>query len=182
MENSENLACNVLCSLTQSFLLLEADWVQFPHPSRSDLSQQHHSGLCDPDKGDNYPHLEKAFTNILCAGATGKKHRQPPGCPTFPFTLQHFKLLQAELPETVVNSWHWEFPWSQLACKKGCLSPPENNVLPRHCPNTSKEEKKVCFEQPLKKTVPSDGAPGFSYNIYKMFVSKETQFTSLKWF
>lgn len=43
------------------------------------------------------------------------------GCPASPFTLQHFKLLQAELPETVVNSWHWEFPWSQLACKKGCL-------------------------------------------------------------
>lgn len=127
---------------------------------RSVLSQQHHSGLCDLDKGDNYPHFEKASTNILCAGATGIKHRQPPGCPTCPFTLQHFKLLQAELPETVVNSWHWEFPWSQLACKKGCLFTPENNVLPRHCPNTSNEKKKkTCFEQPLKKLSPVRQVP-----------------------
>lgn len=86
-----------------------------------------------------YP-LWNAFTNILCAGATGIKHRQPPGCPTSsPFTLEHFKWLQAELPETAVDSWHWKFPWSQLACKKGCLFffCPENNVLPRHSPNAS---------------------------------------------
>ena len=38
------------------------------------------------------------------------KTQTAPGRPASPFTLQHFKLLQAELPETVVTSWHWEFP------------------------------------------------------------------------
>lgn len=87
-----------------------------------------------------YP-LRNAFTDILCAGATGIKHRQSPGCPTSPpFTLQRCRWLRAELPETVVNSWHWKFPWSQLACEKGCLFfSPENNVLPRHRPNASSE-------------------------------------------
>lgn len=91
-------------------------------PPQCSLSAAPQWALWSWQRGQLYP-LRKAFTNILCAGATGIKHRQPPGCPTFPFTLQHFKLLQAELPETVVNSWHWEFPWSLLACKKGCLFP-----------------------------------------------------------
>lgn len=91
-------------------------------PQRS-LSAAPQWALWFGQRAQLYP-LRNAFTNILCAGATGIKHRQPPGCPTFPFTLQHFKLLQAELPETVVNSWHWEFPWSQLARKKGFLFPP----------------------------------------------------------
>lgn len=83
-----------------------------------------------------YP-LRNAFTNILRAGATGIKHRQSPGCPASPpFTLQRFRGLPEELPERVGNSWHWKFPWSQPACRKGCLFfSPENNVLPRHCPN-----------------------------------------------
>lgn len=43
----------------------------------------------------------------------------PQKCPTSSlFTLQRFKWLQTELPETVVNSWHSKFPWSQLAYKK----------------------------------------------------------------
>lgn len=130
------------------------------------LSQQHHSGLCDPDKGDNYPPFEKAFTNILCAGATGIRHRQPPGCPTFPFTLQHLKLLQAELPETVVNSWHWEFPWSQLACKKGCLSPQKIMYFLGTVQIPQITQMKDLFWTTSEKTVPCQTGPQDLVIIY----------------
>lgn len=120
-KNSKRQTCNVLCSPT----VFPFGWgwlgLEGQISSQCSLSGAPQGALWFWQRVQLYP-LWNAFTNILCSGTTGIKHRQPPGGPTSsPFTLQHGRWLQAELPETVVNSWHWKFPWSQLACKKGCL-------------------------------------------------------------
>lgn len=81
-----------------------------------------------------YP-LWNAFTNTLCAGATGIKHRQPNSFHTSTFqitagriTRNRSKFLALEVPMIPAGMQ-----------KRPSFFPPENNVLPRHCPNVSNE-------------------------------------------
>lgn len=109
------------CTHTQSFFLFGADWVHRVRFSSVFSCSSTAVSFVILTNGTIISTL-KCVTNILHAGATGIKYGKPPPpqkCPTSSlFTLQRFKWLQTELPETVVNSWHSKFPWSQLAYKK----------------------------------------------------------------
>ena len=154
------------------------------------LSQQLHSEVCDSDKGYNDTHFEMHL-QIFCAPvqlAWNTDSPPLPGCPVSPpFTLQHFRWLQAELPETVVNSWHWKFPWSQLACKKkkkkACFFfPLKIMFFPSTVQMPQMRQMRDLFWPTNEKTsLISATALRFSSNKHKMFVSQETYFISLKW-
>lgn len=114
----------VLCLGTESFLLFGRGLGLQGQIFLCVLFKQHHSELCDSYKGYNYIHFEMhcKYSARWCNWHRTQTEPLPLKCPTSFFTLQHFKWLQTELPETVVNSWHLKFPWSQLACKKKAVS------------------------------------------------------------
>lgn len=175
-KNSEKQTCDVLCSPT----VFPFGWgwlgLEGQISSQCSLSGAPQGALWFWQRAQLYP-LWNAFTNILCSGTTGIKHRQPPGGPTSsPFTLQHGRWLQAELPETVVNSWHWKFPWSQLACKKGCLFffPLKIMYFPGTVQMPQMRQMRDLFWPTYEKTFPfSARALRFSYTGHERSVSKE---------
>lgn len=117
-----------------------------------------------------YP-LRNAFTNIPPCWCNWHKTQTAPRVPNFfSFTLQHCRWLQAELPETVVNSWHWKFPWSQLACKKGCLFfPLKIMYFPGTVQMPQMRQMRDLFWPIYEKTFPfSARALRVSYNVHKM--------------
>lgn len=169
-----------------AFPFVQVDWVQrvSDSPPHRALFQWIHSELCDSDKGYKYPHFGKRL-QILCAWCNWHKTQTAPWVPDFSSpTLQHFKWLQAELPETVVNSWHRTFPWSQLACQKRLSFSPRKVMYFAGTGQMPQERQMRDLFWPTNETAfPfSARALRFSYNKHKMFVSKETKFIFLKWF
>lgn len=176
----QETARNRLPMLTHTgFPRLGFDWVWRVRFSPSVHFQQHHSELCDSDKGYNYTHFEMHFTNILCAGATGIKHRQSPGVPNFfsfhtsPFqittsriTRNSRKFLALDVP--MIPSWH---------AKKTLIFPLKIMYFPGTVQGPPMRRMKDLFWPTYEKTFPlSTRAPRLSYNIPKISVSKENSF------
>lgn len=138
----QETARNRLAMLTHTgFPRLGFDWVQRVRFSPSVHFEQHHSELCDSDKGYNYTHFEMHFTNILCAGATGIKHRQPPGVPNFfSFHTSPFQITTSRITRNSRKFLALDVPMIPAGMRKRLsYFSPEDNVLPRDCPRASNE-------------------------------------------
>lgn len=101
-----------------------------------------------------------------------------PGCPASPpFTLQRFKWLWAELPETVVHSWHWKFPWSQLACRKRLSLFPPRKIMyfPATVQMPQMRQMRDLFWPTNERTFPFSARDlRFCCNKRKICMSRET--------
>lgn len=129
--------------------------------------------------------ISKCIANILCPGATGRKHGRhpilhplPEGPTSSVFNFEHFRWLGAEWPETVVNSWHLRFPWSQLACEKDSFFPLEIMYFPGA---VQMRQMRDLFWPPSEKT-PATSRRGPKKDWLTWDLRVRRQLISLKWF
>lgn len=142
-------------------------------PPRS-LSAAPQWALWSGQRGQLFP-LRKGIYKYSVCWCNWHKTQTAPWVSNFSFHTSTFEMTTSRITRNSSKFLALGVPMIPAGMQKRLSFPPENNVLPRHCPNTSNEANERFVLNNLWKDCPlSDRAPGFSYNIYKMSVSKET--------
>lgn len=122
-----------------------------------------------------YP-LRSAFTNILCTGATGIKHRQPPRVPNFSFHTSTFQMTTSRITRNSSKFLALEVPMIPAGMQKrlSLFFPLKIMYFPGTVQMSQMRQMRDLFWPTHEKTFSfSARALRFSYNVHKMSVSKE---------